>query len=111
MIAQYQSNNPEFGYNKSSGGESNSGFHHSEETKKKMSEANKGKPTWCKGKHLSEEIRKKMSEAHKGEKHPLFGKHLSEETRKKKFEKIIREVKIILNLKKVSLFQKKVNEK
>ena len=48
----------------------------SDETKKKMSEANKGK-------HPSEQTRKKMSEARKGEKHPLYGKHLSAETRNK----------------------------
>ena len=48
----------------------------SEETKKKLSEANKGENNPNYGKHFSEETRKKMSEAQKG-------KHLSEETRKK----------------------------
>ena len=47
----------------------NTGRTHSKKTKKKMSQAKKGKP-------ISEETRKKMSEAHKGNKH-------SEETRKK----------------------------
>lgn len=37
------------------------GKHHTEETKKKMSEANKGKTPWIKGKHLSEEAKKKIS--------------------------------------------------
>ena len=55
------------------------GKHHSEETRKKISEANKGK-------HLSEETRKKMSEALNGENHPFFGKHHSEDTRKKMSE-------------------------
>lgn len=36
-----------------------------------------------KGKHLSEETRKKLSEATKGKNNPLYGKHRSEETRKK----------------------------
>ena len=40
-----------------------------------------------KGKHLSEETRKKMSEANKGkqagENNPMYGKHHSEETKKK----------------------------
>ena len=42
------------------------GKHHSAETRKKMSEANKGK-------HISEETCKKMSEAHKGKMNPTFG--------------------------------------
>ena len=98
---------------KSQSGEKNNFFgkHHSEETKKKMSEskkniseetrrklseANKGKQfseehrknlsESQKGKHLSEETKKKMSEAHKGEKHPMFGKHHSEESKKKMSE-------------------------
>ena len=62
------------------------GRRHSEETRKKMSEAKKGKYIGEKhpmyGKHPSEETRKKMSEAKKGkyigEKHPVYGKHLSE---------------------------------
>ena len=45
------------------------GKHHSEETKRKMSEARKGK-------HFSEETKRKMSEAAKG-------KHFSEETKRK----------------------------
>ncbi len=56
----------------------NKGRHHSEETKKKLSEARKGKPTWN-GKHHSEETKKKMAEAHKG-------KTFSEEHRKKMSE-------------------------
>ena len=66
------------------------GKHHSEETRKKMSEANKGennprfgKPSAFKGKHHSAETRKKMSESNNGKNHPLFGKHLSDETKKK----------------------------
>ena len=55
------------------------GKHHSEESRKKMSEARKGKPSWMNGKHHSEESRKKMSEAKKG-------KHFSEESRKKMSE-------------------------
>ena len=46
----------------------------SEETRKKMSDAQKGDKNPMFGKHLSAETRKKMSEAHK---------HLSAETRKK----------------------------
>ena len=73
------------------------GKHHSAESRKKMSEALKGKQSSFKGKHHNEESRKKMSEQHKGqipwnkgatgifasEKHWNYGKHLSDETKKK----------------------------
>ena len=54
----------------------NYGKHHSEESRRKMSEAKKGKTH-------SEEWSRKMSEAHGGEKNPFYGKHHSEETRRK----------------------------
>ena len=38
------------------------------------------------GKHHTEESKKKMSQAKIGEKHPFYGKHLSEETRRKMSE-------------------------
>ena len=76
---------PENCYNITDGGEGRSGPM-SEEAKKKISEARKGKK-------LSEEARKKISEAHKGKKlseearkkvsEANKGKKLSEETRKK----------------------------
>ena len=52
------------------------GKHHTEEAKKKMSEAGKGRPAWNKDKKMSEDYKIKLSEAHKG-------KHLSEEQKKK----------------------------
>lgn len=42
------------------------GYHHSEETKRKLSDALKGRLSPNKGKHHSEETKRKMSEAHKG---------------------------------------------
>jgi len=48
----------------------------SEEHKRKISEAQKGK-------RFSEEHRRKLSEVNKGERNPWYGKHFSEETRKK----------------------------
>lgn len=51
------------------------GKHHSEEAKRKMSEAKKGNKSWL-GKHHSEEARKKISETKKGRK-------LSEEVRRR----------------------------
>ena len=55
------------GYNLESGGNKNK--HHCKETKRKMSEAKKGKDNPMYGK--------------KGENHPMYGKHHTEETRKK----------------------------
>ena len=43
----------------------------------------KGKTPWNKGKKCSEETRKKLREANKGEKNPFYGKRHSEETRRK----------------------------
>ena len=43
------------------------GRHHTEESKKKMSDHKKGQRTWL-GKHHTEESKKKMSHSHKGKK-------------------------------------------
>ena len=70
------------GYNACDGGQKSvTGFHHSEETKKKMSEMKKGKPSWNKGIPMSDEAKKKLSISQKGHKH--FSNHLSEETKRK----------------------------
>lgn len=101
LIAFYNTTNPQYGYNLTCGGEGTSGFHHSEETKQKIGDANRGNSACAvnKGKHLSEETRKKLSvikkgkklspetkaklsEAHKGNKN-MLGKHHSEETKQK----------------------------
>lgn len=76
LISFYHSNDPRYGYNHSSGGEkSASGCIRSEETRKKLSEA-------LKGKTHSEETRKKISEALKGKTHKPFSeeakRHMSE---------------------------------
>ena len=68
--------------------ESHKGKHHSEETKKKIGEGNKGKPKSEEhknkiskakkgrpGKPKSAEHKQKLSEAMKGENHSAFGKH------------------------------------
>lgn len=47
---------------------------YSEETRRKMGEAKKGKPSHMKGKHHTEEAKRKNSEAHKGKPSPMKGK-------------------------------------
>lgn len=60
LIAKYDLNNREKGYNESKGGEYGSlGVHRSAETRRKISKAKKGE-------HRSAETRRKLSEAHKG---------------------------------------------
>ena len=79
-------------FNFTEGGDGISGFTHSEESRKKMSEARKGKKPY----EMTEETRKKISEAKKGKTHSektrkkiseaKKGKTHSEETRKKMSE-------------------------
>ena len=64
------------GYNLEEGGR---GGVPSEETRRKLSEANKGKPAHNKGVPMSEEQKRKLSEINKG-------KHHTEETKKKMSE-------------------------
>ena len=59
------------------------GQHHSEEVKKKISEARKCKSSPTKGKYFSFDTRKKMSDTHKGHSHPHKGHIVSVETKKK----------------------------
>ncbi len=72
----------------------------SEEVRKKISEANKGKTAWNKGlkgylakkkhynygKHWSSKIKLKMSLSHKGKISPMKGKHHTEEAKRKNRE-------------------------
>lgn len=82
LIEQYHSCNHNFGYNISKGG--NHSGKHSEETKKKISESNKGKiHSWSLGKHLSDEHKRKISIANKGNHHSNKGSHWSEEAKQK----------------------------
>lgn len=75
------------------------GKHHSEETRRKMSESRRGKqrkPETVRkiaeknrGQHRSEETRRKISERAKrrtGENNPFYGRHHSEETKRKMSE-------------------------
>lgn len=76
LIALYKSNNPMYGYNNSTGGESaRAGVHVSDEYKKKLSEANKGK-------HHSSETIMKLKKSRQGRK-PMLGLKHSDETKQK----------------------------
>lgn len=79
LISKYKSNDREFGYNKSSGGESSVRglhWHQSKETIEKKSQK-------MRGRKLTQEQRKKLSESLKGHVSPNKGKHLSEEAKAK----------------------------
>ena len=87
LIKECKSNIREFGYNISNGG--NVKGTHSEETKKKMSDAHKGKlnPMYgvkspMTGKTHSEETKRKISAKLKGNKNMLGTKHTEESKRK-----------------------------
>lgn len=75
LISKYDSTNPVKGYNRSTGGESHSeGFRHTEESKRKIGNANR---------NPSADTREKISEARKKQTPPMRGKTHSEETRHK----------------------------
>ena len=57
------------------------GKRHTEESKKKVSEANKGNKYWL-GKHHTAETKKKLSEIHKGMRHSEESKNKMSEARK-----------------------------
>ena len=99
LIAEYQSNKMEYGYNRSAGGEPFFQCKHSESAKKKMSEARKGKGTGASnpmygkglcgsdngmfGKHHSKEWKKKRSEKYSGTGHPRYGTKLTAEEKQR----------------------------
>jgi len=58
-IREYQATNPEFGWNLTEGGDGTSGFHHAEETKVKIGDANRNRV-------YSEESIQNMVDAHLG---------------------------------------------
>lgn len=76
LIREWDTTNRSKGYNITKGGEGTKGWVPSDETRRKISEANKGKNNYWYGKHHSEETKKKMSKASKG-------KSKSEEHKKK----------------------------
>ena len=82
LIAFYDSTNPEKGYNITIGGESGNGYHHTKLSKQKISESMKGRTSPMKGRKQSEESKAKISEANKNISRRK-GFTLSDETKKK----------------------------
>lgn len=99
-IQWYNTANRKYGYNISLGGESANGFHHSEESKRKISDSLKGENSYWYGKQFSDEHKQNLSKNHAnvkgannpfygkgyliaGTNHPMYGKHHSDETKKK----------------------------
>lgn len=76
LVKAFRSLLSENGYNSATGGGVNSGFHLSDEAKKRLREARLGSKA-------TDETRKRMSEAQKGEKAFWHGKHLNEATKEK----------------------------
>lgn len=73
-------------YNVADGGQGGLIGTWTEERRKKVSEAGKGRKAWNKGKHFSEEYCIKLSEAHKGKPSYNKGKHFSDEAKNKMSE-------------------------
>lgn len=73
-------------YNVADGGQGGLIGTWTEERRKKVSEAGKGRKAWNKGKHFSEESCIKMSDAHKGKPSCNKGKHFSDEAKNKMSE-------------------------
>lgn len=74
---------PKFNY--TIGGDGISGYRHTDETKRKMAENN---ARYWKGKTRSEETRKKISEANSGENNYMYGNKQSDETKNKRSESL-----------------------
>lgn len=122
LIAELKTQDPEFGYNICAGGEGVTGWHPTDETRRKLSEAAKGKygaansnfgHKWTdemkaaasknKKENMSDETKRAISESAKqrvGELNPFYGRHHSDETKKRLSE---------LRSRAVEMFDKNMN--
>jgi group I intron endonuclease len=118
-VSHHRSNDPTFGYNKDSGGHMHKRHNPetcrkireakkftSAETRRKMSEAKKGKPGLWIGKHHSDSSRQKMSEVKKGKPSNRLGKRATEETRRKLSEIRKNSIVYIENCRKLAMAQR-----
>lgn len=77
LILQYKSTDDNYGYNITSGG---SNFKHSQETKRKIGQANH---ISLQGSKWSQHQRQVMSQMFSGQNNPFYGKHHTEQTKRK----------------------------
>lgn len=80
LIKELQTQDPEFGYNISAGGETHT---ISEEARQRMSDRMKGERNPCYGKVYTAEERARISEQTRGERNPNYGRKHTEEERLK----------------------------
>lgn len=92
-IEYYKTNNSEFGYNLTKGGDGVIGYLHTEASKEKISKGNKGKrlgkPNGRKGIPMNEETKIKLSKSKKGKTAHNKGIPMSEEQRRKMYKPVI----------------------
>lgn len=80
LIAFYHTNEKQYGYNLTTGGQGTRGYHHTDESKKVMRIKRLGSKGYWTGKHLSGETKEKLSASHKGKN---FGIPRNEDVKRK----------------------------
>jgi group I intron endonuclease len=101
LIAYYNSNNENYGYNLSSGGESGSkGYKHTEEQRNRMSQNRKGEKNAMYGKHHTEETKQKERMAHLRDnlsQDTLYKMSVAKKGKKRSIESIKKQIDTISN--------------
>lgn len=97
LIYKYRSNDPHHGYNKSIGGKVNRGMIRSDDYRRRLSERVSGKNHPFYGKHLSEETKKKIVDANRGRKASLEARRKMSESSSRKRKVLCVETGIIYN--------------